>query len=139
MRITSQAIGLLRRGAFASAMLLAATTGTGCMSSNESRTCAIKGAEILNSGVSAAELCRGFEERLHAAIAGHMDLSGVSISLTIEESGTIQASIVKIEAGGAETLADVAVDVMDRSLNRGDLDRLADTAAQVIISNRVTA
>ena len=120
-------------------LLLTATTGTACMTSQETRSCTIEGADILASDVSADELCQGFEQRLHAAIAGHMDPSGLAISLTIEKSGTIQAIVVRDAAGGAETLADVAVDVMDRSLNRNDLNRLADTAAQVIISNRVTA
>ncbi|NBB26299.1 hypothetical protein GVM20_14295 [Porphyrobacter sp. SLTP] len=102
------------------------------MNGAQDETCFVKGAEYLAEQASADQICRKFKQSLFNALDDAVDQHTFTVSLSIEESGTITAVLISKDHGKTEDYFEVAVDVMDRALNLSDLDRLARAAADMM-------
>jgi hypothetical protein len=82
------------------------------------------------AGLSGDEACALVRERTEAilAAAGRVD-AGLTIELDLSRPGSAIARLRESRAGATRVYPDIAVDVMDRALNRDDLVRLADAIA----------
>lgn len=109
-----------------------ATLQAAVMNGAQDETCFVKGAEYLAEQASADQICRKFKQSLFNALDDAVDQHTFTMSLSIEESGTITAVLISKGHGKTEDYFEVAVDVMDRALNLSDLDRLARAAADMM-------
>ncbi|WP_337660948.1 hypothetical protein [Erythrobacter sp. Alg231-14] len=109
------------------------------MTSNVGDTCRVDGAQFLGVSATDAEICELFRTKLGEALGDQDRTDGLSMTLTVEKSGTINADIAKLDEGNTNIEAKsayptVSVDVMDRPLNLSDVERLAQAAANVMVS-----
>ena len=109
-----------------------ATLQAAVMNGAQDETCFVKGAEYLAEQASADQICREFKQSLFNALDDAVDQHTFTVSLSIEESGTITAVLISKDHGKTEDYLEVAVDVMDRALNLSDSDRLARAAADMM-------
>ncbi len=86
------------------------------------------------TGTSADEACALIRERAQAALAagGRGQNINVTIELDLARPGSAIARVRESRAGGSHSYPEIAVDVMDRSLRREDLVRLADAIAGAV-------
>jgi len=86
------------------------------------------------AGANVEEACALIRERARAALAagGRNQNISVTIELDLARPGSAIARVRESRAGVSHVYPDIAVDVMDRSLRREDLVRLADAIAGVV-------
>jgi len=114
--------------------LLAATLQSGCMTSNPGESCTVEGAQFLSESATETQICNLFEAKLSEAMEDEGAGSNLAMSIEIEKTGTINASIAKMTGSDPATYPTISVDVMDRPLNLSDVERLAVSAAEAIQS-----
>lgn len=114
------------------ALLASSTLQAACMNFPPTVTCRADGANYLSSDANSQEVCERFQQQLFTSLAGDFSSEELSVDLTIEKTGTISVVITREAQDAVETLVDAAIDVMDRPLNFGDLDRLAGDAAKIL-------
>jgi hypothetical protein len=76
------------------------------------------------AGLTAEQACALVRERVRAALAGSVPHANLTIDLDLSRPGSAIARI--------QNRPDIAVDVMDRTLNSDDLLRLADAIVSTI-------
>ena len=102
------------------------------MTSNLGETCTVEGAQYLSVSATEVEICDLFQSKLSEALGSGGPGGDVAVSLEIEKSGTINASVTKTAESTPTNYPTVSVDVMDRPLNLSDVEQLAMSAARVI-------
>lgn len=114
----------------------------GCVTENLPTTCSVTGARHLSADASSADICRKFEERLVDAMAAAgktVDPAALTVSIDLHERGSAEALISRRGQDETTEYPKVSVDVMDRPLAQGDLDRLAAAVAQVMLQAQPAA
>lgn len=108
------------------------------MTSTANAACQVEGAKNLASVGGEREICEVFSRRLAEVLDDHGDVADLSISLSVTAGGTIDA--VVIDAGVVDAGADgriaMSVDVMDRALQRTDVETLAEAVGKAMVEAR---
>ncbi len=118
--------------------LLMVLAASACSHGESARAAAVECRALAKSkviaGLNAEEACALVRERASALLAA--DGAALTASLTIEldlsRAGSAIAHVRESRGGVAYAYPEIAVDVMDRSLRREDLVRLADTIAAAV-------
>ncbi|MXO90855.1 hypothetical protein [Pontixanthobacter aquaemixtae] len=114
------------------------TTQAACVAKDVSANCTVEGAKYLSGAYSDSEICRGFEDRLSKAIAADgtsAKAGALTVAIQLHERGSAEAQVSRQDGGEVTDYPVVAVDVMDRPLAKDDLDKLADSVAQMLKTN----
>jgi len=113
----------------------AIATMTGCVTSSSEVPCTIEGAQNLSGEESPEQLCAGFIQQLNEKLRERDAADrakNLSVALRVSKRGAIEAHVSGLVEGEWQSLPVVAFDVVDRPLERGDLDRLADAVAATL-------
>ena len=94
--------------------------------------CRVEGVQFLVSQASPDEVCDLFHRRLSGELPHRNDLESLSISLEISKSGSIDAYVRDASGAFVTPYPSVSVDVMDRALGLGDVERLAVAVAEAM-------
>lgn len=128
----------IRRLATSALSLAALFLHSGCMATPVPSSCTIEGEKFLAPDADADALCSRFEQHLQAALAEAAPgrtADEFSVHVTIGERGSLTADVQGTGAQGASReYPSVTLDVMDRSLEINDLDRLADAVVRIVTS-----
>lgn len=84
------------------------------------------------AGIDHSEACSLVRERTLLLVGSRRSGADIRITLDLSRRGTAVAHVRETVAGAVRDHPEVAVDVMDRALGRGDLLRLADTVAAAL-------
>lgn len=88
------------------------------------------------TGVSESEACALVRDRVATAL-GAARHGAVTIALDLSRSGSAIARVSETRGGVVHAYPEIAVDVMDRPLGRGDLIRLGDAIAGALAAAAV--
>lgn len=96
--------------------------------------CNIDGSENLNTELPSDQLCASFIEKLESGLIGSNGAIALgAISISVNPRGYLSAQITAEKNGEKLQLPEVRVDVMDRSLRKGDLDFLASATSAMLV------
>ncbi len=112
--------------------VLAASLQAACMTGPAVQECEVQGAQYLGSDTTSEEVCALFQQSLSSALGDGADSANLSISLDIRMNGTIDAYVADEKGASVTPYPSVSIDVMDRALNRGDVEQLAQAVAQAM-------
>lgn len=124
---------MLGRGHFSiPASALAMSLQAACMTSPAAQQCEVQGADFITPAATSDEICELFRQRLASALGDDADSANLSISLNILKNGTIDAYVADEKGASVTPHPGVSIDVMDRALQRGDVEQLAEAVAQAM-------
>jgi len=108
------------------------------MTSPPASSCSVEGAQYLIVSADENDICTRFQSRLVEHLGE--DVTGqLQIALTIVKSGTIDAEVASGSNEALVVFPITSVDVMDRSLDMSDVERLADAVAETIKNGQNSA
>ena len=114
------------------ASFLAASLQSACMTSPPDQTCQVQGSQYLEANITDEQVCELFQGHLSSALGDVNNGKNLSVSLEILKSGTIDAYVTDDSGASVTPHGSVSIDVMDRALELGDVERLAQAVAQTI-------
>ncbi len=114
------------------ASILAASLQSACMTSAPDQTCQVQGSQYLEANITDKQVCELFQGHLSSALGDVNNGKKLSISLKILKSGTIDAYVTNDSGASVTPHGSVSIDVMDRALEIGDVERLAQAVAQAM-------
>ena len=114
------------------ASFLAASLQSACMTSPQDQTCQVQGSQYLEANITDEQVCELFQRYLSSALGDVNNGKNLSVSLEILKSGTIDAYVTNDSGASVTPHGSVSIDVMDRALELGDVERLAQAVAQAI-------
>lgn len=93
--------------------------------------CNVAGLSFLAKAATEEEVCTRFERALFAAKDPENGGEGLSVSISIDQAGSIDALVTITSPDRADRTLEAAIDVMDRGLRSSDIDRLAQVIAEL--------
>ena len=108
---------------------------TACMTDTTTQTCQVIGLKYLAGAQSEEDVCERFQTAFYTDLGDARETANWSITLSVEKRGSISALVKDASDEPSSQIADISLDVMDRSLAIKDVDRLAKDTAKFILSN----
>lgn len=107
-----------------------------CVAKPQPPSCSFTGEKYLPDGMAAGEICPAFEAQLDTALntaSPRVSQKDWIIAINVSPAGSIEAKVRQAGQANAEELPSIAVDVMDRDIEKRDFDQLANTVAQILM------
>jgi hypothetical protein len=125
-------------GRFFLAVAAAVTTACSHAAVNDTPivSCSVSAISGRPAGLTGKQACDLVQERVEAGVAaqGSAVAPSIAIALDLSRPGSVIARIRLQHGDNPHSAHEIAVDVMDRTLVRDDVVRLADAVTQTILS-----
>jgi hypothetical protein len=106
-------------------------------------SCTVSGEKLLAPAMTGEAICAEFKRQIDAVLPQGTEVFGdvptgkdpswIKVAVRFVQPGTASAKLTQSSAGGVVKHPEIAIDVMDRSLNQSDVKRLATETAQAML------
>ena len=123
------------------ALAVAASSLVACVAKAAPPDCSVVGAEFVAGAPSEADICRSFNDSLSRALTERgsaIEAAKIAVSIAIDKRGSSSAKVAmsRTEQSAPVEFPELTVDVMDRSMQMGDIETLADAVAKMIAESQ---